>query len=137
YGRARWRVYLALCVASLLWGSLYTAAKPAVEATGALQVTLCRVVLACLCLGPLVVLRSGARGLTGQLKRHWRGIVVLGLLNFAASQILALASLNYLPASVTSVLNNTHPLWVAIGTALLVPPRQPLLLIGGSAIALL
>ena len=30
-----WRVYLALVVAALLWGSLYPAAKPAVAAVGA------------------------------------------------------------------------------------------------------
>jgi drug/metabolite transporter (DMT)-like permease len=62
--------------------------------------------------------------------------VLLGLLNFATSQLLALHALDFLPASVNSVLNNTHPLWVAIGTAVLAPPRQPAMLIGGGLVAL-
>jgi drug/metabolite transporter (DMT)-like permease len=130
-------VYLALIVASALWASLYTAAKPAVAVTGAVQVTLCRVTLAFVCLSPLVLMRGGVQPVQRQLRAHWRGIVVLGLLNFGLSQVLALSALNFLPASVNGVLNNTHPLWVAIGTAAFFPPRQPLLLIAGSLVALL
>jgi drug/metabolite transporter (DMT)-like permease len=129
-------VYVALVVASALWASLYTAAKPAVAATGAAQVTLCRVTLAFVCLSPLVLVRGGVAPVRAQLTAHWRGIVMLGLLNFGLSQLLALSALNFLPASVNGVLNNTHPLWVAIGTAAFFPPRQPLLLIGGSLLAL-
>jgi drug/metabolite transporter (DMT)-like permease len=132
-----WRVYLALVLSSVLWGSLYTAAKPAVGVTGAIQVTLCRVVLACACLGPLAAIRGGPGALVAPLKRHWRAIVALGLLNFGASQLLALNALVYLPASVNGVLNNTHPLWVAIGTAVLFPSRRPVVLVAGSIVALL
>jgi drug/metabolite transporter (DMT)-like permease len=128
---------MALVTASLLWGSLYTAAKPAVEATGAVQVTLCRVVLAFACFAPLVLARGGRAALSAPLKDHWRAITLLGVLNFGASQMLALSALNYLPASVNSVLNNTHPLWVAIGTALLYRPARPAMLVVGSLIALL
>src|SRR5207248_3784017 len=100
-----WRVYLALVLASVLWGSLYTAAKPAVSVTGAVQVTLCRVVLACICLTPLVLVRGGPLMLLKPLHSHWRAVVLLGLLNFGASQMLALSALNFLPASVNGVLN--------------------------------
>lgn len=131
-----WRVYLALTVASILWGSLYTAAKPAVAATGPIQVTLCRVVLACACLGLLTVLRGNAHTLVDQLRANWRGILVLGWLNFGLSQLLALSALEFLPASVNGVLNNTHPLWVAVATAVFYPPRNSVLLVGGSAVAL-
>jgi drug/metabolite transporter (DMT)-like permease len=58
------------------------------------------------------------------------------VLNFAGSQILALTALVFLPASVNSVLNNTHPLWVAIGTTLLYSARRPALLLSGSLVAL-
>jgi drug/metabolite transporter (DMT)-like permease len=51
--------------------------------------------------------------------------------------MLALSALNYLPASVNGVLNNTHPLWVAIGAAVFFPPRQPQLLVAGSLVALI
>ena len=107
-----------------------------VAASGAIQVTLCRVALAFVCLGGIVVLRGGRHALTDQLRTQWRGIIVLGLLNFATSQILAMTALNFLPASINGVLNNTHPLWVAIGTALLYPSRRPVLLVVGSLVAL-
>ena len=136
--RIPWRVYLALVGAAVLWGSLYSAAKPSVAATGAIQVTLCRVTLAFLCLTPLVIVRGGGlRLLLAQLQSHWRGVVVLGLLNFGLSQIFVLSAAAFLPASVNGVLNNTHPLWVAVGTAVWSPPRRSGLLIAGSAIALL
>jgi drug/metabolite transporter (DMT)-like permease len=130
--------YVALVLASVLWGSLYTAGKPAVAATGPLQVTLCRVVLACACLGPLVLMRNGGRGvLAKQFRSHWRAIATLGVLNFGISQMLALGALEFIPASVNSVLNNTHPLWVAAGTAIWFPPRRPVWLVGGSIVALI
>ena len=130
-------MYLALTAASILWGSLYTAAKPAVAVTGPIQVTLCRVVLAFIFLGLLSVLRGGAPSLVCQFRSNWRGILILGLLNFAVSQMLALSALQFLPASVNGVLNNTHPLWVAIATSLFYPAQQPLLLVGGSFVALI
>ena len=131
------RVYAALTMASVLWGSLYTAAKPAVTDAGAFQVTLCRVALACLTLLPLVLMRGGGKVVAATWRAHWRGIILLGLLNFALSQMLALSALNYLPASVNGVLNNMHPLWVALGTALLFAPPRPAMLIGGSLVALI
>jgi drug/metabolite transporter (DMT)-like permease len=135
-GGTRWRVILALVVASLLWGSLYPAAKPALAVTGPMQVTFCRVLLAFLSLGVLILLRSGPGLLAQQLRDHWRAVLVLGVFNFALSQILAMSAQSLLPASVNGLLNNTHPLWVAIATALFYRPRRPGLLVVGSAVAL-
>jgi drug/metabolite transporter (DMT)-like permease len=132
----RWRVPLALVGASLLWGSLYPAAKPALAATGPLQVTFCRVLLAFVSLGLLILVRSGPGLLLHQLRVHWRAVLVLGLFNFAVSQILTMLAQTLLPASVNGLLNNTHPLWVAIASALFYPPRRPGLLVIGSAVAL-
>ncbi len=133
----RWRVQIALVVASLLWGSLYPAAKPAVAATGPVQVTLCRVLLAFLVLGSLILLRSGPGLLVQQLRAHWRIVLVLGVFNFAVSQILTMLAQTLLPASVNGLLNNTHPLWVAIASALFYPPPRPALLVAGSVVALI
>jgi drug/metabolite transporter (DMT)-like permease len=133
----RWRVTLALIVASLLWGSLYPAAKPALAATGPMQVTFCRVLLAFISLASLILLRSGPGLLVQQLRVHWRAVLVLGVFNFAVSQILAMSAQALLPASVNGLLNNTHPLWVAIASVLFHAPRRPGLLVGGSAVALL
>ncbi|HLZ29943.1 MAG TPA: DMT family transporter [Chloroflexota bacterium] len=127
---------LALVVASLLWGSLYPAAKPALAATGPMQVTFCRVLLAFVALGALILVRSGPGLLVQQLRAHWRAVLVLGMFNFAVSQILAMSAQTLLPASVNGLLNNTHPLWVAIASALFYPPRRPGLLVIGSVVAL-
>jgi drug/metabolite transporter (DMT)-like permease len=129
-------VYAALIGASVLWASLYTAAKPAVGVTGPMQVSLCRVCVAFLVLTPLVLARGGTSPFKRALRERWLAIIVLGLLNFGTSQILALTALKFLPASVNGVLNNTHPVWVAIGTAVLFPNRRPLSLIAGSGVAL-
>lgn len=135
-GADRWRVILALVVASLLWGSLYPAAKPALAVTGPMQVTFCRVLLAFLALGLLILLRSGPGLLAQQLRAHWRAVLVLGVFNFALSQVLTMSAQSLLPASINGLLNNTHPLWVAIASALFYPPRRPGLLIIGSGVAL-
>ena len=133
---ARWRVTVALVVASLLWGSLYPAAKPVLAVTGPMQVTFCRVLLAFLSLGTLILIRSGPGLLLQELRAHWRAVLVLGLFNFTVSQILAMSAQSLLPASVNGLLNNTHPLWVAIASVLLYPPRRPGLLVAGSVVAL-
>jgi len=100
-------------------------------------VTFCRVVLAFLSLGLLILVQRGPGLLVQQLRDHWRAVLVLGLFNFAVSQILAMWAQSLLPASVNGLLNNTHPLWVAIASVLFYPPRRPAALIGGSALALI
>ncbi len=132
----RWTVYLSLLVAAFLWGSLYPAAKPAVAATGPIQVTLCRVVLAFVALGTLSLLRGGLRPIVWHVRRHGLAIVVLGLMNFSLSQSMALSALAFLPASIVGVLNNTHPLWVAIAAAAIARPQRPALMVGASLVAL-
>ena len=131
-----WRVYFALITAALLWAALYPAAKPAVAASGPIQVTFCRLALAFISLGAITLARGGWRPILRHLRRQWRAVLVLGLGNFAVGQILAMLALVYLPASVNGLLNNTHPLWVAIGTAVFFQPRRPALLVIGSATAL-
>lgn len=135
-GAQRWRVTLALVAASLLWGSLYPAAKPALAATGPMQVTFCRVCLAFIALSLVILVRSGPGLLARELRAHWRAVLVLGLFNFSVSQILAMWAQTLLPASVNGLLNNTHPLWVALASVAFYPPRRPGLLVAGSAVAL-
>lgn len=135
-GAHRWRVTLALVAASLLWGSLYPAAKPALAATGPMQVTFCRVCLAFIALSLVILLRGGPGLLVRELRAHWRAVLVLGLFNFSVSQILAMWAQTLLPASVNGLLNNTHPLWVALASVAFYPPRRPGLLIAGSVVAL-
>src|ERR687885_220959 len=93
--------------------------------------------LASLSLGLLSLLRSGPSLLVQQLRAHWRAVLVLGMFNFALSQILAMSAQSLLPASVNGLLNNTHPLWVAVASSVFYPPRRPGLLVVGSAVALI
>ncbi|MGH2460287.1 MAG: DMT family transporter [Chloroflexota bacterium] len=131
----RWRSYAAAIVASILWGSLYPAGKPAIAVVGPMQVALCRAILACLTMGLLVAMRGDARTFGRHLRKRWRGILGLALTSFFGSSLLAMLALGLLPASIIGLLNNTSPLWLAIGTALFFPPRRPLILIIGSLAA--
>ncbi|HVC34312.1 MAG TPA: DMT family transporter [Chloroflexota bacterium] len=131
-----WRSYLAAIVASVLWGSLYPAGKPAIAAVGPLQVVLCRALLACLTMGAIVVLRGDARTFAAHVRKRWPGILGVAGTSFFGTSLLAMLSLGLLPASVEGLLNNTSPLWLAVGTALLFPPRRPFVLVVGSLAAL-
>src|SRR5207237_8302846 len=68
---------------------------------------------------------------------YGRPVFVRGGFNLAVSRILAMSPQASLPASVNGLLNNTHPLWVAIASVLFHAPRRPGLLVAGSAVALL
>ncbi len=131
-----WLSYVAVIVAAILWGSLYPAGKPAVAHVGAVQVVFCRALLASLTLGVVALVRGGGRGLGETARGRWLGIATLALLSFSGSSVLAMLALRVLPASVNGLLNNTHPLWIALGTAWFYPPRRPGVLIGGSLVAL-
>jgi drug/metabolite transporter (DMT)-like permease len=131
-----WRSYVAVVLASFLWGSLYPAGKPAVAAVGPMQVAFCRVALAFLTLSLVVVLRGDAPRRLAQLRGRWWGILALSVVSFSVSSVIGMFALGLLPASINGLLNNTHPLWVAIGTAAFLTPRRPAMLVGGSVLAL-
>jgi len=63
-----------------------------------MQVTFCRVLLAFMALAVVILLRSGPGLLVQQLRDHWRAVLVLGMFNFAVSQILAMSAQSLLPA---------------------------------------
>lgn len=130
-----WRSYLAAIAASILWGSLYPAGKPAIAIVGPLQVAFCRAFLAWLTLSLLVVFRGGSPSLLRPLRRRWFGVLGLAATSFFGSSLLAMLALGLLPASVIGLLNNTSPLWLAIGAACFAPPRRPLALVAGSGAA--
>ncbi len=130
-----WRSYLAAVVASILWGSLYPAGKPAIAAVGPLQVALCRAALACLTMGSLVVARGGVDAFRVHLRERWPGILGITATSFFGSSLLAMLALGLAPASIIGLLNNTSPLWLAVGAAFIAPPRRPIVLVAGSVAA--
>lgn len=131
----RWRAYAAVVIACVMWGSMYPAGKPAVEAVGPVQVALCRCVLACLTMSAIVMARGSPRASVNRLRGRWLGVVGTSFLSYSLSVLLGMVALGLLPASVNGLLNNTHPLWLAIGTALFVASRRLALLVGGSIVA--
>jgi drug/metabolite transporter (DMT)-like permease len=130
-----WRSYLAAIIASVLWGSLYPAGKPAIAVVGPMQVALCRATLACITMGALVVMRGDAHVFGLHLRQRWSGILAITATSFFGSSLLAMLALGLAPASIIGLLNNTSPLWVAIGAALFYPPRRPMVLVAGSLAA--
>jgi drug/metabolite transporter (DMT)-like permease len=135
-GPGLWKSYVAVIVAAILWGSLYPAGKVSVAAVGPIQVAFCRTFLAAIALLAIVVARGDARSLGSQWRTRWRGIAGISFVSFTASTIIAMIALGMLPASVNGLLNNTHPLWIALGTAAFIAPRRPVLLVVGSLLAL-
>jgi len=130
-----WRSYLAAIIASILWGSLYPAGKPAIAAVGPMQVAFCRALLACLTMGALVVARGDAHTFAILFRKRWPGILGISATSFFGSSLLAMLALGLVSASIIGLLNNTSPLWLAVGAALFYPPRRPAVLVAGSGAA--
>jgi probable blue pigment (indigoidine) exporter len=101
-----------------------------------MQVAFCRALFAFLTLSLVVLFRGNGRTIISQARGRWLGIATITVLSFAGSSVLAMLALGLLPASVNGLLNNTHPLWVALGTAAFFAPRRPFVLLGGCAIAM-
>lgn len=131
-----WRAHLAAALSVLGWGSLYVAAKPAVAAAGPAHVVLARDVVAALALVALAVALGGWATVWREVQRPL-GVVALGTMSFGVNAMLAMAAQAYLPASVNGLLNNLHPLWLAVGTAALGRAPRPAVLLAGSLLAVL
>jgi drug/metabolite transporter (DMT)-like permease len=124
------------------WGSLCPATKPALREATPVMIAFARAFIACLLLSALSCIRSGGllpglRHLRRQGATAGRDGVVLGVLSFAGTTLLAVGAQQYLPASVNTVLNNLGPLWVAIYATVAGHAGSAPLLIGGSALAAL
>jgi len=128
--------YGALFVAILGWGSLHVAAKPVVPIVGPIFVALDRTAIAAIVLTLLCIGRGTGAALWSQYRQYPGQLLLLGFLSFFGSSILALAALDFLPASINSILNNLGPLWLALGTTLTGKSQRPWLLAFGSFLAI-
>ncbi|MBI2938853.1 MAG: DMT family transporter [Chloroflexi bacterium] len=113
------KVYAALIVSSLLWASMYPAAKPVLGEVGPAHVALVRAVTAGIVLSALVLGRGGSKPLLAVIRERWLATLVYGVNSFVVNSFLSVAALALLPASVNALLNNLHPLWLALGTVAL------------------
>ncbi len=134
--------YASVIAATLIWGTIHPVGKIILRDATSLQLVLVRSLLTSITLIAYLAIRGNLGLMTIEMhRRPWR-IVGLGLLSFFASSGLSMTGLQFLPASVNSLLANTSPLMLAIGSVVLfrrIPrPRIALgLLLGFSGVGLL
>lgn len=134
--------YAAALLAIVGWGSLYPVARLALRNVTPVMLAFDRAAIASLALAALTCLRAGGlrpglRCLRDEARGAGGWIVVLGLLSFVATSLLAVGAQQLLPASLNSVLNNLAPLWLALYAAFQRRARRAGLLVGGSLLAAL
>ena len=134
--------YGSVIAATLIWGTIHPVGKIILRDATSLQLVLVRSLLTTLTLVLYLAIRGELRNLSIEARRRPWQIVGLGMLSFFASSGLSMTGLQFLPASVNSLLANTSPLMLAIGSVAIfqrVPsPRIFLgLLLGFGGVALL
>jgi drug/metabolite transporter (DMT)-like permease len=107
--------YLGLVLVTIVWGALHPLAKLALHEVSPLQLVLGRVGFAGLTLNLFLLLQGKSRLVVDEFRTRPGTIMTLGLVSFFASSGSAMIALSYLPASVSSLLSNVSPLFVAIG----------------------
>ncbi len=101
------------------------------------QLTLFRVLLAGLTLAVILGMRGQMREIQYELRSRLGTMAVLGLLSFFLSSGSSTTALAFLPASVTSLLTNVSPLFVALSLILLHRGRVHLGMISGVLVGLI
>ncbi|HEU4556915.1 MAG TPA: DMT family transporter [Longimicrobium sp.] len=128
----------ALILLAAVWGGSFLFIRMAVPSLGPLPLVAIRVVLAALVLAAvLVALRRPV-----ELKRHARGLLVLGAMNAAIPFTLISWAELHLSAALASTLNATVPLFTALLSVVwlgerLTPARVGGLLLGVAGVAVL
>src|SRR3954469_14688177 len=119
-----------LLVLAAMWGASFLFIAIAVDDLGAIGVAEGRTVLG---VTGLLVYAAAARRLP-DLRRRWRGFLVLGAVNAALPFALIAAAEMTIPASIAAIVNATAPLFSAVGAAIWL--GAPLTRRSGAALAL-
>ncbi len=93
-----------------IWGASFLFMRIGAGEFGAVPLAALRITGGALLLLPLM----SARGHAGELRRHWRAMVVVGLLNCALPYALFAYAALAINAGLSSILNATSPLWGAL-----------------------
>ena len=99
-----------LTLLAALWGASFLFLRLGAHEFGPIALAAVRVGLASVVLLPLLAWRREL----GQLRRHWRALLLVGLLNSAAPFALFSFAALSITAGLASILNATTPLWTAI-----------------------
>ena len=106
--------YLALITTTVIWGSQAPAGKLALRDIGPIQLVLARIFLAGLALLVILAWQGQASAVVHELRTRPKTMALLGFLSFFGSSGCSSAALSLLPASVSSLLSNVSPLFVAL-----------------------
>jgi drug/metabolite transporter (DMT)-like permease len=99
-----------LLLLGALWGASFLFMRLGAVDFGPLALVFVRVAGAAVMLVPLLLMRGEAAA----LRRHWRAIAVVGLLNSALPFVFFSAAALVLSAALMSVFNATAPIWGAL-----------------------
>lgn len=100
---------LALVTLAALWGASFLFMRWGADEFGAVALSLVRVALAAAVLLPLVAWH----GQWPPLRRHWRAIALVGVVNSALPFVAFAYAATVITAGLSSVVNATAPLWGA------------------------
>jgi drug/metabolite transporter (DMT)-like permease len=101
---------VAILALGALWGASFMFLRIATPEFGAFAVVELRVAIAALFLLPFFL----AQGSTKALRRHWRPIALIGLLNTALPFCLLAYATLFLTGGVVGIFNATAPIWGAL-----------------------
>lgn len=132
------RDLLDLMLLGVLWGMSFLFVRVAAPEFGAVALIEVRVVMAALMLLPLLVAGRGV----SEVRRHWRGVALMGILHYALPFCLFAYSMLTLTGGYSAIINASSPLfaaavaWVWLGERL-PPPRMLGLMVGLAGVVIL
>src|SRR4051812_29339645 len=101
---------MLLLLLAAIWGASFLLMRIAAPDFGPVPLVLARVLIAAVCLFPLLMLRENS----GALRSHWCRLFLVGVLNSALPFILLAYATLTLTAGFTSLLNAVTPLMTAL-----------------------
>jgi drug/metabolite transporter (DMT)-like permease len=104
------RELMLLLLLAAIWGASFLLMRIAAPDFGPIPLVLARVLIAAVCLFPLLMLRENS----GALRSHWCRLFLVGVLNSALPFILLAYATLTLTAGFTSLLNAVTPLMTAL-----------------------
>ena len=130
--------FLGLLTLGMLWGASFLFIRVAVPEFGAVALMAVRVTFAAMVLLPIILAR---RQLT-DVVAHWRPIAVMGVMHYAVPFSLFAFAMQTLPASYTSMINASSPLFAGLAARIwlgdrLSAGRMVGLIVGVSGVAVL
>lgn len=110
-------IYLAIAV---MWGSTWMVIRVGLRDLPPLLFAGVRMALAALLLAPLALRGGGA----GTLRRSWRQVLVIGILQVALPYGLMFVAQQWVPSGLAAILFATFPIWIALLARLSLPGER-------------